>query len=116
MPRARITIRATHPRQASRNMQFDHKRMAEIRRLQKSEKCVTSKAALTRVTREIMAQFKSGMRLKSNTVDALQIASEDYLHKFFKKAAALAAHAGRATITADDLSLMKTLEDIERKG
>jgi histone H3/H4 len=79
-------------------------------------KCITSKAAFTRITREIMATFKFGMRLKSKTVDAIQTASEDYLHKLFKKAAALADHAGRDTIMPGDLTLLKQLDDIERMG
>ena len=116
MPRARITTGITHPRQNGRNFTVNRKRLAELRRLQKSEKSTTSKAAFARITREIMDGYKHGLRLKSDTVDAIQTASEDYLHKLFKKAAVLAAHAGRTTITRDDLDLVKTLDEIEHNG
>jgi len=108
--------RIKHPRACKqappRNYKIDVKRLAEIRRLQKSEKCHTSKAAIERVARETMLMFKPGMRLRQETVEALQVASEDYLHKLFQQADVVAAHAGRITITPGDLDLVKKLDEI----
>jgi histone H3/H4 len=97
------------------NYKPNFKRLAEVRRLQKSETCHTSKAAIERVTREIMATLKHGMRIKPAAIEAIQVASEDYLHELFQQADILAAHAGRKTIQKRDLNMVKKLGKI-REG
>jgi histone H3/H4 len=89
------------------------KRLRELRLLQRSEKCLTSKAAVKRVTREIMQGLnKHDMNLRSNVAEAIQTASEDYLHTLFEKAALLAAHAGRTTVMKKDLDLLTKLSQM----
>ena len=86
------------------------KRLAEVRKLQKSVEFITSTAAFGRITREVMATFKHGLRLQPKATEAIQTASEDFLHKLFRQAECLAAHAGRNTITVEDLQMVKTLK------
>jgi histone H3/H4 len=89
------------------------KDLVALRRVQKPQGYLTSTAAFSRITREVMTEFKHGLRLQPAAVEAIQTASEDYLHKLFRKAAALAAHAGRTLVTPQDIALVKTLDDIE---
>ena len=110
MPRARIALQRTNARAAGRPVTINRKHLAVLRRLQRSEKCLSSKAAFNRITHEIMDQLKDGMRVTPGAVEAIQVASEDFLHKHFKKAALLAAHAGRSTITPKDFDLIVELE------
>jgi histone H3/H4 len=88
------------------------KDLVALRRLQKPQGYLTSTAAFSRITREVMAELKHGLRLQPAAVEAIQTASEDYLHKLFRKASTLAAHAGRTLVTAEDIALVKTLDDI----
>jgi histone H3/H4 len=94
------------------NLKLNHKRLHEIRRLQKSEKCHTSKAAVERLIRDELVSLKHGLRLQPTAVEVVQTACEDYLDKEFKMAAAIAAHAGRDTIQPADFKLIADLEKI----
>ena len=84
----------------------------EMRKLQKVEECHTSKAAFRRLIREEMANWKPGMLVKPEAVEAVQVASEDHLHRLFQGAAACAAHMGRKTITVGDFELIGKLDKI----
>ena len=109
MPRRNHMIQLDRRVTRSANYKTDVKRLAEIRRLQKSEKCHTSKAAVERVTREIMETLKHGLRLAPAAVEAIQVASEDYLHELYQQASSLAKHAGRKTVKKEDLDMVKEL-------
>ncbi len=87
-------------------VRIDSKRLREVRLLHQAEKCHTSKAAVERVTREIMDNLKFDMRIQPKAVEAIQVASEDHLHRLFKQARLLAAHAGRVTVMKRDVELI----------
>jgi histone H3/H4 len=101
--------------QARRIVRIDNKRLREVRRLHKTEKCLTSKAAVERVARELMDNLKFDMRLQRKAVEAIQVAAEDHLHGLFKQARLLAAHAGRVTVMKRDVELIKKLDKIRNE-
>ncbi len=118
MPRARYGIQINRTKRSSMirlaPVRFNFKRLVEVRRLQKSEKFLIPKAAVERVTREIMATLKHYIRIKPNAIEAIQVASEDYLHKLFQQADMLAAHAGRKTIKKADMDMANKLDAVRQ--
>jgi histone H3 len=116
MPRYGIQISGTKRSRMVRlaPARLNFKRLVEVRRLQQAEKCLIPKAAVERVTREIMATLKHDIRIKSNAVEAIQVAAEDYLHKLFQQADMLATHAGRKTIKKADMDMATKLEAVRR--
>ena len=118
MPRARYGIQISGTKRSSiirlAPVRFNFKRLVEVRRLQQAEKCLIPKAAVKRVTREIMATLKHDIRIKSNAVEAIQVAAEDDLHKLFQQTDMLAAHAGRKTIKKADMDMATKLEAVRR--
>jgi histone H3 len=79
--------------------------LQEIRHYQKSTKLLLHKLPFQRVVKEIAQGQKSGIRLQSNAVMALQQAAEAFLVGLFEDANACAIHAKRVTLMEKDLLL-----------
>lgn len=84
--------------------------LREIRTEQRSTKIAIPKRCFQRVVREIVQEQKSdGVRFRKDAMEALQIASEDYLAKLFKDAQMIGLHSGRLSLYAKDLILTRYL-------
>ena len=82
-PRKRLAARKSAP--ATGGIQKPHRYrpgtvvLREIQRYQKSADLLIRKLPFDRLVREIAQGFKTGLRIQSSSVIALQEASEDYL-------------------------------------
>lgn len=79
--------------------------MREIKKQQKLTSTACPKQAVERLVREIAADYKTDVRFNRQALLALQSGAEQYLVDMFKQAQSFAIHAGRQTITPDDLKL-----------
>jgi histone H3/H4 len=90
--------------------------LAEIRKMQKSTELIISKAAISRLIREICQEDlgrKPGedLRWTSAGIAAVHTAAEDYMTKIFESTNRLAIHAKRVTILPKDMQLARELRD-----
>lgn len=85
--------------------------LREIRTEQKSIKLAIPKRCFQRVVREIVQEKKGGeqTRFQKSAMEALQVASEDYLIRLFKDAGMLGLFSGRLSIFAKDLQMARYL-------
>jgi len=81
----------------------------EIRKYQKSTDLLLSKAAFTRLVREIAQMFKFDLRWQATAIDALQCAAEALLVQLFEDANLCAIHARRVTIQPRDIQLARRI-------
>ena len=79
--------------------------LREIRNQQKSTSTACPKQAIERLIREIAGSFKSDVRFNKQALLALQEGTEQYIVELFKQSQSFAIHAGRQTITVEDLQL-----------
>jgi histone H3/H4 len=84
--------------------------------MQKSTELIISKAAISRVIRQICQESlgrKPGedLRWTSAAIAAVHTAAEDYMTKIFESTNRLALHAKRVTINEKDMQLARELRD-----
>lgn len=79
--------------------------LREIKREQKSTATACPKQAVERLIREIAQNHVTDLRFNKKALAALQAGAEQYLVDLFKQSQSFAIHAGRQTITAQDLQL-----------
>ena len=89
--------------------------LREIRRYQKSTDLLIPKAAFLRLVKEILLKFKTGIRLQSTALLALQESAEHYLVSLFEDTNLCAIHAKRVTIVPKDIQLARRIRG-ERSG
>eukprot|EP00978_Attheya_sp_CCMP212_P009089 scaffold21384_cov37-Attheya_sp.AAC.1 len=90
--------------------------LAEIRTMQKSTELLISKAAISRLIREICQSSlgrKAGedLRWTSPAIAAVHTAAEDYMTKIFESTNLLAIHAKHVTINHKGMQLAQKLCD-----
>ena len=83
--------------------------LREIRKFQKSTDLLIRKLPFQKVVREIAGEFKSDLRFQSQSILALQEASEAYLVGLFEDTNLCAIHAKRVTIMAKDMHLARRI-------
>ncbi|EJD34466.1 histone H3.2 [Auricularia subglabra TFB-10046 SS5] len=79
--------------------------LREIRKYQKSSELLIRKLPFQRLVREVMHEYRVGMRMQSSALNALQQAAEDYIITIFEDSNAAAIHAKRVTLQPKDMSL-----------
>ncbi len=83
--------------------------LAEIKRIQSSVDLLVPKLPFQRLVREIAQEFNPELRFKSETIEALQEATEAYLVSLFEDTNLCAIHAKRVTIMPKDIQLARRL-------
>ena len=83
--------------------------LREIKRYQRSTKCLLPRAPFHRLVRNITMSYDSDLRFQSNALVALQEASEAYLVGIFEDTNLCAIHAKRATIMKKDMELARRI-------
>ena len=83
--------------------------LREIRRYQKSTDLLIPKAAFLRLVKEVLLKFKTGIRLQSTALLALQESAEHYLVGLFEDTNLCAIHAKRVTIMPKDIQLARRI-------
>jgi histone H3/H4 len=87
------------------------KAVREIKRYQKSDKFMLPRTSFQRLVREIGQQFKTNLNWSSDSMEALQVASEAYLTDVFVDADLCARHAGRETLLAKDVRIATRIRE-----
>jgi histone H3/H4 len=115
--RAKQTSTPSGCRRASKTNN-NNRAIEEIRKQQDSTELLIPKASFQRLAREIGNSLDPRRRYSEVTfrwtkeaLEALQAAAEDYLVSVFGKAQICALHAKRVTLKADDLALIRKLEE-----
>lgn len=83
--------------------------LREIRKYQKSTDLLIRKLPFQRLIREIAHDFKSDLKFQTQSVLALQEASEAYLTGLFEDTNLCAIHARRVTIMPKDMQLARRI-------
>merc|ERR1719272_2671981 len=83
--------------------------LREIKRYQKSTKCLLPRAPFHRLVRKITLDYDSDLRFASQALVALQEAAEAYLVGIFEDTNLCAIHAKRATIMKKDMELARRI-------
>ena len=83
--------------------------LREIRRYQKSTELLVRKLPFQRLVREIAQDIKADLRFASNSILALQEASEAYLVGIFEDTNLCCIHAKRVTIMPRDIQLARRI-------
>lgn len=83
--------------------------LREIRRYQKSTELLLRKLPFRRLVQEILQGYGFNKRLQSSAVEALQVASEDYVVGLFEDSNLCAIHAGRVTVMPKDIQLARRI-------
>lgn len=83
--------------------------LREIRRYQKSTELLIRKAPFQRLVREIGESFKSGLKMQSAAILALQEAGEAFLCGMMEDANLCAIHARRVTLMPRDMLLARRI-------
>ena len=78
------------------------------------EYCIP-KAAFQRLLKGITLDLKPGFRMKPETLNALQTATEHFIVGYFEDAVICASHAKRKTVMAKDMEMVARLRKIEYK-
>lgn len=82
--------------------------LREIRYYQKQYDCVFfTKLGFSRLSREIMQDFKTDVKWSSNAMVLLQMTIEERMRKLLYYANLAAIHAGRQTVSPKDLQLVR---------
>lgn len=89
--------------------------LREVKRYQKSTDLLIPQVCLNRLIREVTQEIgkeqdKEDLRYQSTAILALQEASEAYLVSLFETADKCRIHAGRETVTCEDLKLANYLD------
>ena len=71
--------------------------------------------AFGRLAREIAGEYKSDLRMSKLALEALQLATEWYMVKFFKDTKEIALSSHRTNIFAKDMQLAKRLRESKEK-
>ena len=80
--------------------------LREIRRYQKSRELLCRKLCVARLVREVMQDFKSGLRFQASALLVIQEAMEAWLVWLMEDMNLCAIHAKRVMIQPKDLSLV----------
>ena len=83
--------------------------LREIRRYQKSVELLIRKTPFQRLCREIVLDYKTGARMTSQALGAIQEAAEAYLVGLFEDTNLCAIHAKRVTIMPKDMQLARRI-------
>ena len=83
--------------------------LREIRHYQKSTELLLRKLPFRRLVQEILQGYGFNKRLQSSAVEALQVASEDYVVGLFEDSNLCAIHAGRVTVMPKDIQLARRI-------
>ena len=83
--------------------------LREIRHYQKRTNLLMQKLPFQRLVRELAQDWKCDMRFQPSALDALHVASEDYLIRLFEDCNLCAIHAKRVTIQPKDMQLARRL-------
>lgn len=79
--------------------------LREVRRFQNSTDLLIARAPFRRLVREIVANLKDSIRMRSTALDAIQEATESYLTNVLGDANLCTIHAKRVTLFPKDLQL-----------
>lgn len=87
--------------------------LRDIRRAQKSTELLIPRACFERLVREIVHEQSGGeeLHLQAGVLAILHEAAENYMTLEFKKAATLANHSNRVTVSGADMQLITALGD-----
>lgn len=85
--------------------------LREIRREQKRTQHIIPVAPFNRLVQELSAQYKPGLRFKSQAYAAFHTAAEDYLIKVFTDANKIAIHSRRETVQPKDIRVARDLQE-----
>ncbi len=85
------------------------KAIREIRKYQNSTELLIRKKPFQRLTREIASDFKTGLRMQSEAILALQTAAESYLTGLFEDTKLCAMHAKRDIVREADMKLARRI-------
>ncbi|KAK0519525.1 histone H3.3C [Tilletia horrida] len=83
--------------------------LREIRRYQHTTHFLIRRMPFARLVREISQDRHWGIRFQRSALEALQIASEDYLVQLFEHTNLGAIHAKRVTIRKEDMLLARRI-------
>jgi histone H3 len=84
-------------------------RLREIRKQQKDTDLILSRAPFTRLTREVMQDFKDGQRIGVDALSVLQGGIESYMIDILREANLAALHARRTTVMPKDIQLVRRI-------
>lgn len=84
----------------------------EIRKYQRSTSLLLRKAPFCRLVKEITTIFHHALRWRVDAIEALQVASEDFLIHLFEDANLCAIHARRVTVMPRDIHLARRIRGI----
>ncbi|CCW71552.1 unnamed protein product [Phytomonas sp. Hart1] len=79
--------------------------LREVRRYQASTDFLISRAPFRRLVREIVANLKDSVRMRSSALEAVQEATESYIVNLLNDANLCTIHAKRVTLFPKDLQL-----------
>lgn len=88
----------------------------EIRRYQTGKKATATlvpKAAMSRLIREITQEY-GDLRFKTEAIEALQQASEDYIVDLFKRSNRIRSHCKRETLGVSDIKIAQSVMSDEQ--
>lgn len=88
--------------------------LSEIKRYRKSTELLIPKLPFQRLVREIASQYMVNLKFKSETLAALQEASEAYLVGLFEDSVLCAVHAKRVTLMPKDIQLARRIRGENR--
>ena len=83
--------------------------MRDIRRYQKSTKCLMQRLPFQRLVRSIAKGYNSELRFQASSLAALQEATEAYVVGLFEDVNLCALHAGRVTVMTRDMHLARRI-------
>ncbi len=83
--------------------------MRDIRRYQKSTKCLMQRAPFQRLVRSLAKGYNSELRFQASSLAALQEATEAYVVGLFEDVNLCALHAGRVTVMTRDMHLARRI-------
>lgn len=108
----------------NRPYSYSPKRLAEIRRLQRSKNLLLKKAPFDRVVRELIQEHVARelladperqihvCRITDEAKETLREAAEHYMHEIILKTERLTRHRGRVTTTIEDMRLVIELANM----
>ena len=83
--------------------------LREIRKYQKNTENLIPRRPFERLVKQCASEIKPDIRFTHTAVDALRVASEDYLIKLFEDALLCALHARRVTVMSKDFILARRI-------
>ena len=85
--------------------------LSEVQYYQSTTHLLIPKAPFRRLVREIAQDYNTDLEFTSESFDALQTASEDYLTTRFYEAQLVAIHASRQTVQPNDIQMVRHIHD-----